>query len=162
MSLFGSLRTSYTPPAASASRLPTVSDSSSDDSRGNGGNEFLSLVGEGTISNEGSSATATASIYSALSPEIAYRASLIGSMLDDVTNGNPSVDDPIGDLEAGASPSYDAADSADSEETTEELENTAADNTLPKADDDDGEVENPIVEVGGVTNALPQMDAPPV
>ncbi len=159
MSLFGSLRTSYTPPAVPASRLPTVSDTPPDDSRGNGGNEFLSLVGEGTISNEGSSATATASIYSALSPEIAYRASLIGSMLDDVTNGNPSVDDPIGDLEAGAVTSYEGADS---EETTEEIASTAADNTLPKGEDEDGdEVENPIAEVGGVTNALPKMDAPP-
>lgn len=171
MSLFGSLRTTYTAPAVQASRLPTMSDTPSDDGKGNGGNEFLSLVGQGSTSSEGSSGTTATSIYSALSPEIAYRASLIGSMLDggssggtggdtadDVTVDNPDVE-ITADAEAGAAASYDASES---EEVTDDVQSTAADNTLPKVDDgDDDEVENPIAEAGGVTNSLPQMDAPP-
>lgn len=171
MSLFGSLRTTYTAPAVPASRLPTIPDAPSDDGKGNGGNEFLSLVGPGTSSSEGSSGTSATSIYSALSPEIAYRASLIGSMLDggsgggaggdiadDVTVDNPDVG-LTADAEAGAAASYDASES---EDVTNDLLSTAADNTLPKVDDgDEDEVDNPIAEAGGVTNALPRMDAPP-
>ena len=171
MSLFGSLRTTYAAPAVPASRLPTISDTPSDDGRGNGGNEFLSLVGQGTSSSEGSSGTPATSIYSALSPEIAYRASLIGSMLDagsgggaggdtadDVTVDNPDVG-ITAEAEAGAAASYDASES---EEVTNDLLSTATDNTLPRVDGDgDDEVENPIAEAGGVTNALPRMDAPP-
>lgn len=170
MSLFGSLRTSYTPPAVPASRLPTVSDAPSDDGKGNGGNEFLSLIDGGATSPDGSS-TGNPSVYSTLSPEAAYRVSLIGSLLDGGNGGGAggdiaddiTVDNPIveatSDLEAGATAGYDASGS---EEVTNDLQSTAADNTLPKVDDgNDDEVENPIAEVGGVTNALPKMDAPP-
>ena len=169
MSLFGSLRTSYPAAATQTGRMPTVSDSLSG-GQGNGGNEFLSLIDGGTTSPDGSP-TGSPSVYSALSPQAAYRVSLIGSMLDggsgggaggditdDVTVDNPAVE-ATGDLEAGATVGYDASES---EEVTNDLQSTGADNTLPKADDDGGdEVENPIAEVGGVTNALPRMDAPP-
>nr|WP_295468935.1 hypothetical protein [Mesorhizobium sp.] len=169
MSLFGSLRTSYPAAATQTGRMPTVSDSLSG-GQGNGGNEFLSLIDGGTTSPEGSS-TGSPSVYSTLSREAAYRVSLIGSLLDggngggaggdtvdDVAVDNPAIE-ATGDLEAGATVGYDASGS---EEVTNDLQSTAADNTLPKVGDDDGdEVENPIAEVGGVTNALPKMDAPP-
>lgn len=169
MSLFGSLRTSYPAAATQTGRMPTVSDSLSG-GQGNGGNQFLSLIDGGTTSPDGPS-TGSTSVYSALSPEAAYRVSLIGSMLDggsgggaggdivdDVSADNPPVE-ATGDLEAGATAGYDASES---EEVTNDLQSTGADNTLPKVDDDgDGEVESPIAKVDGVTNALPKMDAPP-
>lgn len=166
MSLFGSLRTSYPAAATQTGRMPTVSDSLSG-GQGNGGNEFLSLIDGGATSPEGSS-TGSQSVYSTLSREAAYRVSLIGSLLDGGTGGDAggdttddvTVDNPLveitGDPEAGATAGY------ESEEVTNDLQSTAADNTLPKVGDDDGdEVENPIAKVGGVTNALPKMDAPP-
>lgn len=171
MSLFGSLRTSYPPATTQIGRMPTVSDNPSDGGQGNGGNEFLSLVDGGTSASDGTS-TGKLSIYSALSPQDAYRASLIGSLLDGGTSENaggdkaaddPAAENPIGeitgDLEAGATVSYEASDA---DEVTSGLQSDRADNTLPKADDTgDEEVESPIAAEGTVTNALPKMDAPP-
>lgn len=170
MSLFGSLRTSYPPAATQIGRMPTVSDNPSDGGQGNGGNEFLSLVDGGTSASDGTS-TGKLSIYSALSPQDAYRASLIGSLLDGGTSENTGgdeasdelvnspIDEVTGDLEAGSTTSYEASDA---DEVTNGLQSEGADNTLPKADDtEDDEVESPIAGEGTVTNALPKMDAPP-
>lgn len=165
MSLFGSLQTNYLPSPVQTGRMPTVPDGTSDEGVGNGGNAFMSLL-EATASSETTS-DGKLSMYSALSPELAYRASLIGSMLGDVTAGLPAVDDTdpddpandlVGDVTSGVADSYDATDSADE---TNELQSTDQANTLPRADDED--LESPIGDEGDATftNALPRSDAPP-
>lgn len=163
MSLFGSLQTNYMPAPVQTGRLPTLPEDGGGDAVGNGGNAFLSLV-DSTSASDGQS-DGELSMYSALSPQLAYHASLIGSMLDDVTNGvpvvvgDPTPADPVEDLAAGSTVAFEAADDAD---VTNDLPVAKVDdvgNALPRGDGDD--TESPVGDAGMFTNALPRVDILP-
>jgi hypothetical protein len=171
MSLFGSLRTTLSTPAVPTNRLATLPDANSGEDRGNGGNKFLSLVANAKAGE--ASGGQWLPIRSALSSQAAYQASLIGSMLNQATDGlQPTRSDgggqtadgggdqtPLsGELIAGVADAGFAA-------MSNGIANLSSlgddqDNSLPPVTGEDPS--SPIGDPNeAVTNALPRMDAPP-
>lgn len=116
MSALGTLRANYAS-SAPATRMPTLPDGSQ--GSGTEGNGFLSMIGSG-----GSSAQTPPeqiSIRSAISPQFAYQANLIGNLLGELgggatTNDLPAQDNELpvveGELTAGATSSSDEGDAS--------------------------------------------------
>jgi hypothetical protein len=90
MSALGTLRANYAS-IAPASRMPTLPDGSQ--GRGTDANGFLSMVGGGTSSSQ--TPPEQISIRSAMPPQFAYQANLIGNLLGEPGGGVATEDPPI-------------------------------------------------------------------